>query len=417
VIYMAEDSARLGNSTENNNAFCVVKGKNGDYGLDTKTNLYSQTVIEPGTTDGNLYRDENAPNHDIKTIPTRRKHYRKPRSEMGRYPFIVCIGRFLADTRVYFAESTYKEHKRKLKYLNRVFVELRREGNIDTTNPEKFAKKEIDAFLLWMEEKKLDQSTRVKYLNYLNNLLVWCNNPVIENMKKSRFTQFPKRIRKELDPLPQDAVEYILDCTQQLKGWNGIVLRTALHLYAFTGLRPSELRCAKIDDIDLATWTLRVSCPKGKNRYGRQRKITLLRQCQEALIEYLEVRKRYLQDNRSKDVEPLFPYINRYGTVRYWSHAEWRKLKRNFEKEANIRFKFKDFRASFAQRIIDSGGQIEHVSKALGHATTATTEQWYGRIRDADAWKGIEAVLGTGASKIPLVKVETPRCKKPQSEI
>jgi integrase len=336
---------------------------------------------------------------------------------MGRYPFIVALNRFLSDIRAHYSEITMKDRERKLKHTAKVFGKLCREGKIDTTNPWKFTKKEIDAYLLWMREQGLDTATQAKNIGMLNHLLLWCKNPVIENMKKSRFTRFPKAMHKEIDPLPRGAVEYILDCSNQLVGWKGAVLRTALHLYAYTGLRPTELRTARIIDIDLATWTLVVSNPKGKNLYGRERRVKILPQCRETVIQYLQARKIYLQDNGIHSAEQLFPYLDRHRNVRYWSDAEWRKLKRDFERSANVRFKYKDFRASFAQMVIDSGGVLEHVSRALGHSTTATTELWYGRIRDADAWKGIEEALGTGAPKTPLVKVENPMCKKPQIEI
>jgi site-specific recombinase XerD len=61
---------------------------------------------------------------------------------------------------------------------------------------------------------------------------------------------------------------------------------------------------------------------------------------------------------------------------------------------SGINFRWKDYRSSFCQMAIDKGAELQAVSKVMGHSTTATTESYYGRIKDTDAIREIERVLG-----------------------
>lgn len=66
------------------------------------------------------------------------------------------------------------------------------------------------------------------------------------------------------------------------------------------------------------------------------------------------------------------------------------KLKGELERRSGVRFSLKTFRATFAQMAKDRGVQIEAVSRALRHSNNRTTEQYYARIRDDDAFAELE---------------------------
>jgi integrase len=57
----------------------------------------------------------------------------------------------------------------------------------------------------------------------------------------------------------------------------------------------------------------------------------------------------------------------------------------NIDLDSPIAFKLKDFRATFCQQSIDRGADAPAVSIAMGHASTKTTETYYGRMRTEKA--------------------------------
>jgi integrase/recombinase XerD len=159
-------------------------------------------------------------------------------------------------------------------------------------------------------------------------------------------------------------------------------------VYAYTGLRPKELRLAQIEDLDTVKWTIWVRHPKGEGKYGKQRTVPIPPQIRPHIQKYLLARAEQLKKYQIGYCEQLIPNFTKEGTS-YFSDGGFRKLKYPLEKEAGIRFKLKDFRSSYAQNLKDRGISIEVVSKALGHTSTKTTERFYARIRDASVFEEI----------------------------
>jgi integrase len=69
----------------------------------------------------------------------------------------------------------------------------------------------------------------------------------------------------------------------------------------------------------------------------------------------------------------------------FYPRGGFRWLKETIEQLSGVDFAIKDLRSTFAQMTKDRGVSIEAVSKALGHASTATTEEYYARMADRDA--------------------------------
>jgi len=64
---------------------------------------------------------------------------------MGRYPFLEYAMQYMGMRKGFIADSTYDELERKMRYLNKVLVELRASGKIGTTNPKKITRRDIAA--------------------------------------------------------------------------------------------------------------------------------------------------------------------------------------------------------------------------------------------------------------------------------
>ena len=69
-----------------------------------------------------------------------------------------------------------------------------------------------------------------------------------------------------------------------------------------------------------------------------------------------------------------------------------RVIKHVVEEDLGIRFDLRQCRRTFGQRYPDNGLDIESVSVQMGHASTKTTEGFYGRKRPDMA---IENAIGT----------------------
>lgn len=306
----------------------------------------------------------------------------------GKYPRSSALKKYIESTKHYYALSTQAERERKIRYVCSIIESL---GASD--NPASIDEKHIYAFLGWMEKTALENESKRKLLRFLRDYLSFHGNDIIHKMLSSKRIRMPGTISKEIRSLPIETVKAIHEPTKLFDGWEGSIARFITLAYPYTGLRPSELRTLKFRDVDLATWTLVVSHPKGEDRYGKNRRIGILHPLRTALMNFLYERKVYLEEHGyNENEEPLIPHIGKKG-LSYWTHQQFLLIKANIECVSGIRFKLKDYRASFCQYAIDQGADLQAVSKVMGHKTTMTTESYYGRIRDDAAIAEIERVF------------------------
>jgi len=310
---------------------------------------------------------------------------------MGRYPFIAKVSEYAERVKAYYAESTWFENTRKLRRIGREFERMKEEGLIRTSDPRYIREPEIEQFLLWMREKGYQLNTTATYLKALKRFLHFCNNATIERIKMQHTLPLPQGTeRKELRTLGEDNMNRIFATCDALPGWRGEVARFIFPFYAYTGVRHSELRSAHREDLDEATWTFRVRNPKCKTRGAPERTILIPPPLQPIVQEYFLARKEWLRDQGFEECIPLIPSWPTKKTNNapsfYTQHA-FEAIKLEIERLSGVKFQIKDFRSTFAQLSKDRGVSIEAVSKALGHASTVTTERFYARIRDSDALK------------------------------
>ena len=336
---------------------------------------------------------ENTCAHDNASVVKKRKRGRKRRGRsMGRYPFLTQAYRFLEDFDAFLSKSTIAEYRRKLKYFNRIFMQLKKEGKIDSTEPSKFQEKEISEFLKNMRQRGLNVNTHVKSLQILNGLLRYCNNSVIDKMRAKRL--LPKRKMNEIQSLSEAEIKHIIRSARELEGWNGTVAVFICSMFPYTGLRSSELIKAHRTDLNERKWELWVRHPKGENKYGVQRTVPIPPPIRKTVLEYLQARQENMDRHGIQECEPLISRITPTGKIRYFSVNHIRKLKRDVAEIAGIEFKLKDFRSSYAQILIDRKVPLQSVSKAMGHQTTKTTELYYARIKDVSMFDDINNLWG-----------------------
>lgn len=309
---------------------------------------------------------------------------------MGRNPYKTASTRLLEETKPFYLDSTNKERFRKFRRVGEILYILRDKGKLLHINPKKMDEHDLAAFIGWCK-KELDSSTANKYLGFLGETLEYCGNATLQGMKIRRKAQFPKSYNKSIEAYSKKTIDKLVQATEKVKDeWVSWTLRTALLLYSYTGLRPSELRLAKLEDLDIKHQTILVSNPKGGGRWAsKNEKSPIMPGIDTILRQFLQKRNEYLIKNGTDpiNIEPLFVFISQKGKVGYWCDSMWRKIKKEVEEISEITFKWKNLRPSYAQICKDIGAPIEVVSRALRHTSTKTTEEFYARIRSETAWE------------------------------
>ena len=323
------------------------------------------------------------------------------RNSMGKYPFTVLANQILEQTAPWYSESTQRERVRKFRRVHAILQELRTKGRISTTSPKNMNEADVVQFIGWCKEH-LDNATSCKYLRFLGEVLQVAGNGAYANVKLERRHCLPRPTPKAIKTLTPDQKDRLLGGSWSLEDpFLDATVKAALHLYLYTGMRSSEVRLARLSDMDLEKQEIVVSSPKGKQRWASgDEAAPLMPGAEPMLLGYLQSRAVYLVQKGfdPNQTEPLFPYINKHGKVEYWNQQLWNKLKRYVEQASWVRFKWKDLRPTFGQYVKDIGAPIEIVSKALRHSCTRTTELWYARVRPESAFSQMRQLWEAAAA-------------------
>jgi len=325
----------------------------------------------------------------------RSKRKRRRMRSMGRFPFRAFLPKYFEAVAPYRAKSTLANEKRILRRIAEIIEPNDPKNPLPDglrSSPKKIREAEVGRFMSEMNELKLKPSTMKKYIQFLDNFLVWCGNPIIAKMKQLRYVHFPTEVEDEIPCLTDEELDAIVCAAHEMDGWRGSLARMMTVVYPTTGLRPSELRTQKYTDVNLHTHELSVSHPKGEGLYGKHRTVPILEHVWPAFEAFLAERKQYLAEHGLEEHEALFPYCDSRRNVRHFEHNEWLKIKAELEARSGVHFELRHLRSTFCQKSIDRGGKMNAVSKVMGHGSTQTTERYYGRIRDKAACSDIRRV-------------------------
>lgn len=294
--------------------------------------------------------------------------------------------------------------ERGFRTIHKAFLELKKEGRASTTNPRKVTRDDIAAFMEWMRTRKtrtgtsLAHATQANYMDYLNGFLRFENNGAIDKMRSLHYVRFPQKVSAEVRVLPESLVEEIRARLGTMPGYEGAVARFMVAMYAYSGLRRSELRRARLDDLSTDSWTIVVAHPKGESSWAVAAPARILHPARGTVVEFLEKRSQCLADAGIESCEALVPKITN-GFAEYWTDGMWGKIKAKAEKWSGIKFRMQTLRATFGQMCIDWGGRPDAVSRALRHKTTRTTELYYARIRTDHAFRLLDEAYDSAHRK------------------
>lgn len=333
----------------------------------------------------------------------RRKRGRK--RALPRDPFLSAARRYLDDLRPFRAPLTLEQLRRNLRTINRDLWALRRENKVANVRPETLKEEDVSAVLLcWRTRptrygKPMDPTSQAHLFRALKGFLEWCGNGAISRMKARGHVRFPRTIEKPIEVLDAEDLRRLREGAERIDGWNGSVARFLAAFLPATGLRPKEIRLARLCDLELDKRRVLVSHPKGEGSWAAPDYAPILSFVREAVTDFLAEREAYLG---GESCEALIPYRRVSGEIGPWSEAMLRKLKAQMERVSGVRFHLRTLRPTFAQTAKDARVSIEAVSRALRHGSTRTTEAYYARIRGDDAFREIER-----AFERPVVKLES----------
>jgi integrase len=216
-------------------------------------------------------------------------------------------------------------------------------------------------------------------------------NGIIATMRR-RKVRFPRGVQKPIRVLSDSELQRLLEAADKLPNpWWCSVARLMVSLLTYSGLRRKEFRLLKLVDLDVERWRILVSHPKGEGSWAAPDYAYIAPQARRTVLWFLEQRLEFLGNDEH---EALVPYRRQTGEVTYWSDPMLGKLKAELERISGVRFSIKTFRPTFAQKAKDSGAPIEAVSRAMRHASTRTTEQYYARIRADNAFSDLDRAFG-----------------------
>jgi integrase/recombinase XerD len=189
------------------------------------------------------------------------------------------------------------------------------------------------------------------------------------------------KVRKRLPKaISQDDLERLLDEPTREQTAKAMRARALLEVLYATGLRVTELVSLNVDDVNLASATLRVIRSKDK----RERIVPIHDRAIEPLQEYLERGRIQLLHHLE---EPAL-FLNHRGD-RLTRQGLWLIVK-HYVREVGIREEVTPhtLRHTFAAHLIDKKADLEYVQEILGHANIATTQVYTQMGKDETSGEG-----------------------------
>lgn len=321
---------------------------------------------------------------------------------MGRYPLKSTIGKYMNATKDYYAPTTLKVKMGLLYSIEREYAMLRDKNPNLKADAKDWGEPEIIALMTSMRARELSHATQVQHLSVLKKLLEFEGNSILSKMKAKSPHIFPRADSELKGSLTDEELAKVLKTTEERDGWAGECMRFVFAMYAYTGIRLSELTKASREDLDTKAWTFRVSHPKGERTYGRQRVVPIPEPLKEVVKRFLKARETRLAEMGMLETSPLVfrksrphKYLDSQ-TIYFW--------KQEIVRKSGIRFSAHELRRTYGQMLLNRGVNIETVSVMLGHNSTQTTERHYCR-KTADSAR-LEVIR---AMQSPTPTVNSPK--------
>ena len=173
-----------------------------------------------------------------------------------------------------------------------------------------------------------------------------------------------KQSKKIQVPFSKEEINSLLDSDSFKNDFRGVLQKTIITFFYFTGVRRIELINIKESDINMDSSTIRIMGKRSKERI-----IPMLPKLKKSILDYLHLRS---QEFNKKTLEYLF--VSRTGSKLsekyvYRTVNEYFKLvSPKVKKAPHV------LRHSFATHLINEGADINSVKELLGHSSLSATQ-------------------------------------------
>jgi site-specific recombinase XerD len=299
---------------------------------------------------------------------------------MARNQFRIDVENYLAATKGNFAESTYKEKRRKLLQYSDIMYALYRDGRIKSCAAKNLTADDIETYVTFRRSQGIKDSTICKDLGFLGDLLDYVKNSEMHVYKAVAGRKKPKSYNGKLDPLPDEIIERVYALARETENWAVLEGCVAVILGCAAGCRPQEsklLELSALHHLDPEPH-IHITHVKGENKWGRPRDAPLNDGVSDIIEKYLTMRQAKL-DRLGRTSNAVFPPLT--GNKEFVSQQSMSRFKMTVARVLGEDFVLKDGRRSYGQRMLDRGVPIEFVSICMGHDSVETTQKYYANYR------------------------------------
>ena len=258
-----------------------------------------------------------------------------------------------------YSSNTISAYKRDLFQYNKFIIENNRNLKI-----EKADYKIIRSWIVSMVSNNLSNRSinrKVSSLKSFYKFLIKTETIKFSPLKAHSPLKQSKTIQV---PFSKEEINSLLDSDFFNNDYKGVLQKTIISFFYFTGVRRIELISIKESDISLESGTIKVMGKRSKERI-----IPILPKLKKSIKRYRDNKSKFLGQNIS---EYLFISKNRkqlsekfvYRTVNEYFKLVSPKIK----KAPHV------LRHSFATHLINEGADINSVKELLGHSSLSATQ-------------------------------------------
>ena len=258
-----------------------------------------------------------------------------------------------------YSSNTLNAYKRDLIQYNKFVAEYNDKLKIEEVNY-----KIIRSWIVTMVNNNISNRSinrKVSSLKSFYNFLI--KTETINSSPLKAHTPL-KQSKKIQVPFSQDEINSLLDSDFFTNDYRGILQKTIIAFFYFTGVRRIELITLKESDVNIESSTVKIMGKRSKERI-----IPILPKLKKAIIFFNEIKFKF-HDQTSSD----YFFISKNGKQLsekfvYRTVNEYFKLvSPKIKKAPHV------LRHSFATHLINKGADINSVKELLGHSSLSATQ-------------------------------------------
>ena len=258
-----------------------------------------------------------------------------------------------------YSSNTLSAYKRDLIQYNNFIIE--NNGNLEIENADY---KIIRAWIVSMVNSNISNRSinrKVSSLKSFYKFLIKTDTIKSSPLKAHSPLKQSKKIQV---PFSQEEINSLLDSDFFTNDYKGVLQKSIIAFFYFTGVRRIELINIKESDISLESSTIKVMGKRSKERI-----IPILPKLKKSLKYYREIKSKY-----NGNTSPEYLFISKNGKQLsekfvYRTVNEYFKLvSPKIKKAPHV------LRHTFATHLINEGADINSVKELLGHSSLSATQ-------------------------------------------